>query len=199
MSRLSKLYSSPFFRSPSFPYVLYITLAVGSIFVVSVIIGIRSHSIYPETVTDVARYEEILNSFPILGLTDHFPKAIPANAKNERLNYFPGFMQGSGNFELRVTLPPKEIEQIVAKYDKMATHRFTGGDNVNHINQPNTVPIPSLYTGDAQDHKFPDSFEILVLGAESMGSKELPWNKGESYGLAVDRSSSEVVYWAAWW
>ena len=199
MSRLSRFYNSPFVRSPIFPWLLYIVLGVGSIFVVSVIIGIRSHSVYPKTVTDVSQYEKILNSFPISGLTDHFPKVIPANAKNVSLNYFPAFMQGSGNFELRFKLPATEVKQIFAKYNTIATHHYTGGDTIDHSGQPTSPPMPSFYTSDKGSHKLPNSFVVLVLGAKSMGGTEHPWDKGESYGLAVDLSSSEVVYWTQWW
>ena len=45
MSKISKLYNSPFFRSPIFPYVLYIVLGVASIFVVSLIIRIKGYPV----------------------------------------------------------------------------------------------------------------------------------------------------------
>ena len=56
-------------------------------------------------------------------------------------------------------------------------------------------------TGDTEYREFPDSFEILVLGAEDLSTGELErrGNHGDSYGLAIDQSASDVVFWAGCW
>ncbi len=77
MSRLSRLYDSPFFRSPIFPYVLYILLAIGSIFIVSLIIGIRRR---PVPLNDSYQVSE-----PIVSITEKdIDQEITVPATNSR-------------------------------------------------------------------------------------------------------------------
>lgn len=166
-----------------------IVLVLGGIMLIS-------NSMFPDkSVTDISRYEDLLNSSSSVppGVTDHFPEVIPANARNIRLDYFPKILQGGGHLQLRVQIPPKEVSQILDKYDELAIHRFMGGNRFDHMRQqPEGGHTTDFYTSDTEDHKFPDSFEILVLGGRY-------GNHGRSYGLAVDRSSSDVVFWAEWW
>lgn len=56
-----------------------------------------------------------------------------------------------------------------------------------------------FYTGDASEDSFPSSYEILVLDAEDKGTPGFKWNHGNSYGVAIDSSASEIVYWAEQW
>lgn len=153
-------------------------------------------SVFPATVTDISRYEEILNSVPSSPLTQHFPRTIPANAKDVRIDYYPGFMMGGGDFQLRLTLPTNEIEKICAKYSKIAAHCLASGQTGDQQDAP---PMPAFYTGNTKKPEFPDSFIVLVLLAESMGDEKYPWDHGQTCGLSVDRASCEVVYWAEWW
>ncbi len=60
------------------------------------------------------------------------------------------------------------------------------------------MPTTFFYTSDAQD-SFPTTYEILVLDAENKGTPGFKWNHGDSYGVAIDSSASEIVYWAEAW
>ena len=175
--------------------VLFICVSAVVLVVVGTIAFI-GHSMFPEkSVTDISRYEELLNSKSSvpLAVTDHFPKVIPVNGRNVRLDYFPKILQGGGHLQLRVQLPRKEMDQILAKYEGLATLRFIGGNRYDHMRQqPEGGHTTDFYTGDTSNRKFTDSFEILVLGGKY-------GNHGRSHGLAVDRSSSDVVFWAEWW
>lgn len=156
--------------------------------------------VFPDTTTDVSQYEEILTKkWPYVDLVDHFPRTIPGAAKNVRMNFYPGFLQAGANFQLMIQLPAEDVKQIFSKYEKLATHRFTGGDVNDHANAPNGVHTTFFYTSGTDSRKFPNSFEVLVLDAKAHPDGNPSWNHGHSCGVAIDTSASEVVYWAECW
>ena len=70
-----------------------------------------------KTVTDVAQYSRILNNpWKDSPLVQHFPKKIPDEAKNVKIYYVPGFMQGGSILQLQMTLPPAQIAEIQATH-----------------------------------------------------------------------------------
>ena len=51
-----------------------------------------------------------------------------------------------------------------------------------------------------QDDLLPEyNYEILVLKAEDQSQPGSKWNHGNSYGVAIDVASSEIVYWTEKW
>ena len=177
-----------------------IAFIVAAIVVLVVLAGLlviqQRASVLPSNVTDISQYEKTLSEFPYMRLADHFPKTIPANAKDVRMDYYPGYMMGGGNFQLKLTLAPEEVEQICTRYSPIAAHCLTSGCPDS---QADTSPAPTFYTSDAKDRQFPDSFVVLVLVAESMGDASHPWDHGQTCGLSVDRHRCQLVYWAEWW
>jgi hypothetical protein len=152
-----------------------------------------------ETITNTTRYGEIRNQLwsnkkHIL----HFPQEIPQDATNVRLAYSPGFSQQNTYLQLRMKQPPEIIKKVLLKYREIAKHKYRGGNTNDHANLPNGVPTTFFYTSDGQE-SFPTTYEILVLDAENRGTPGFKWNHGDSYGVAIDSSTSEIVYWAEAW
>ncbi len=74
-----------------------------------------------------------------------------------------------------------------------------GGDKYSNIDTPDGVPTTSFFTSDSDDRSFPATYEILVLEAKPQGNPEFKWNHGYSYGVAIESSASEIIYWAEDW
>jgi hypothetical protein len=151
-----------------------------------------------ETITNTTRYGEIRNQiWSNKKQIKHFPHEIAEDATNVRLAYSPGLQQGS-YLQLRMKQRPEKIKKVLLKYREIAKHKYRGGNTNDHANLPNGVPTTFFYTSDAQE-SFPNTYEILVLNAENRGTPGFKWNHGDSYGVAIDISASEIVYWAEAW
>lgn len=151
-----------------------------------------------ETITNTTRYGEIRNQiWSNKKQIKHFPNEIAEDATNVRLAYSPGLQQGS-YLQLRIKQRPENIKKVLLKYREIAKHKYRGGNTNDHANLPNGVPTTFFYTSDAQE-SFPNTYEILVLNAENRGTPGFKWNHGDSYGVAIDISASEIVYWAEAW
>ncbi|MBD0302659.1 MAG: hypothetical protein ICV85_10910 [Tolypothrix sp. T3-bin4] len=151
-----------------------------------------------ETITNTTRYGEIRNQiWSNKEQIKHFPHEIAEDATNVRLAYSPGLQQGS-YLQLRIKQRPEKIKKVLLKYREIAKHKYRGGNTNDHANLPNGVPTTFFYTNDAQE-SFPNTYEILVLDAENRGTPGFKWNHGDSYGVAIDISASEIVYWAEAW
>ncbi|MCV3214694.1 hypothetical protein OGM63_14415 [Plectonema radiosum NIES-515] len=154
---------------------------------------------YTETITNTTRYGEIRQKiWSNKEQIKHFPQEIPEDATNLRLAYFPGFSQGGSYFQLRMKQSPEKIKKVLLKYREIAKHKYKGGNTNDHANLPKGVPTTFFYTSDVQE-SFPTTYEILVLDAENKGTPGFKWNHGDSYGVAIDSSASEIVYWAEAW
>jgi hypothetical protein len=152
-----------------------------------------------ETITNTTRYGEIRQKiWSNKEQIKHFPQEIPEDATNLRLAYSPGFSQGGSYFQLRMKQSPEKIKKVLLKYREIAKHKYKGGNTNDHANLPNGVPTTFFYTSDVQE-SFPTTYEILVLDAENKGTPGFKWNHGDSYGVAIDSSASEIVYWAEAW
>lgn len=167
----------------------------GSFFVRKALIG----SNQPEIVTDTSRYKEI--RYQLWSSQDeikHFPTEVSAGVENVRLAYSPGSSQTGSYFQVRLKKSSAQIQQLLSQYRKLAKHRYIGGDTNVHANLPNGVPTTFFYTSEAAE-SFPPSYEIVVLNAEDKGRPGFKWNHGNSYGVAIDTSASEIIYWAEKW
>ncbi|HEC35297.1 MAG TPA: hypothetical protein ENI39_02040 [Anaerolineae bacterium] len=159
---------------------------------------VRAGQQLPGQVTEVERYEEILEGFEGSPWVEHFPERIPPEATDVRLDYLPRLMQGGGHFQLRMRLPREEVGALVVEYRGRAEYRFEGGDWNEHVNVAGGVPTTFYYTSENGEMEFPSTYEVLVLG---VGSAEggYEWNHGYSYGVAIDEGESVVVYWVEYW
>jgi hypothetical protein len=148
--------------------------------------------------TDISCYAEIRDSFEGSILIQHFPEVIPSDATEVKLEYLPRLMQGGSHFQLRLKLPSNQIEGLYSHFDAIAKLRCMGCETI-HDTRLVEVPTTFFYTSDTDDVSFPESYEILVLDAQPGGSPEFEWNHGHSYGVAIDISASEAVYWFEYW
>ncbi|MBR8833025.1 MAG: hypothetical protein DSM106950_03015 [Stigonema ocellatum SAG 48.90 = DSM 106950] len=153
-----------------------------------------------QEITDTSRYGEIRNVFwSNQTQIKHFPTNIPTDASEVHIAYSPAFSQGGSFFQLRLKQPPEKIKKLLLQYSDISQHKYRGGNTNDHVNLPNGVPTTFFYTGDSKEDSFPPSYEILVLDAHHRGSSNFRWNHGDSYGVAIDSSASEIVYWAEAW
>lgn len=182
--------------------IMIVLISFGSVGVVGGSFFLRKTLIssnQPEIVTDTSRYKEI--RFQLWSSQEeikHFPTQVSAGVENVRLAYSPGSSQNSSYFQVRLKKPSAQIQQLLTQYRKQAKHRYIGGDTNVHANLPNGVPTTFFYTGETAE-SFPPSYEVLVLNAVDKGRPGFKWNHGNSYGVAIDSSASEIIYWAEKW
>lgn len=158
-------------------------------------------SSYNQVVNDVKSYSQVREQiWSDKSLIKHFPKQIPADAKNVRFVYSPGYMQAGNILQLRLKQPQTKITALLAEYEKVALLKYRGGNSNEHVNKPNGVPTTFFHTNDdTTDNSFPFNYEILVLGVEDKCCKDFKWNHGNSYGVAINRQAEEIVYWTEEW
>lgn len=153
-----------------------------------------------KTVTDPSRYSEIRAVFDHSSIIQHFPPQIPSDAQNVSLYYQPGFLQGGAIFQLRMTLPPAKLKQIESEFLKQGKRKYIpGGKNNSPISEttPQGMNVRyeyQLYAGEATSNKFPNNYKILVF-EDTRGAPKYDWNHPDLYGVAIDISASEIVYW----
>jgi hypothetical protein len=154
-----------------------------------------------QIVKDSSKYSEIrYKRWSNQTLVKHFPESIPSDATNIRLTYIPASAQGGSAFQVKFKQPRKKIESAIAQYGTVAKRKYKGGDTNEHSNQRNGIPTTFFYTSDdVENGSFPPDYEVLVLGAEDKGQKEFKWNHGNSYGVAISRLDSTIVYWVEAW
>ncbi|MBV6623692.1 MAG: hypothetical protein KI793_12280 [Rivularia sp. (in: Bacteria)] len=153
-----------------------------------------------EVVVDKSNYQDIRQqTWSNKAQINHFPAVIPTEAKDARVLFYPGSLEYGKIFQLRMKLPQQQITKALNEYRSIAKYKYQGGDTNDHANQKNGVPTTFLYTSDLQAQSFPSTYEILVLNANNRGSSDFPWNHGDSYGVAINNTTSEIVYWAEEW
>jgi hypothetical protein len=153
-------------------------------------------------VTEISRYREVRQSFdPEATLIQHFPPEIPREARNVRLYFVPGFLQGAAVLQLRMQLPPDRVQKIQARFRKTAKLKYIPGGKDNNLQpetSPNGVVITHEYrfhTGESSDRPFPKNYELLVT-EDTSGAPTYNWKHPNLAGVAIDPATSEVVYWA---
>ena len=180
-------------------FLLISILAIGTF-----IYLIRDFNEALKPVADPSQYEKILAGFENSLTVKHFPVKIPADAKNVRLYYLPGFLQGATLFELRMKLAPEQIKIIEGKFLNQAKRKYIPGAKNNSPTEedsPTGMKVEytyKSYTGTLNGEKFPSNYKILVL-EDTRGSPTYNWKHSDVYGVAIDPATSEVVYWLEDW
>ncbi len=155
-------------------------------------------------VTDSSQYEKILAGFENSLTVKHFPSEIPSDAKNVRLYYLPGFLQGATLLELRMELTPEKIKTIEAEFLQKAKRKYIPGAKDNSPTEEDSPTGTKVeynyksYIGSLDGENFPSNYKLLVL-EDTRGAPKYDWNHSDVYGVAIDRSTSEVVYWLEDW
>jgi hypothetical protein len=147
--------------------------------------------------TDPQEYDALIGKWTSSGLVSHFPKPLPATATKTELSAYPGFLQGGAWFQVRLTLPPVDVEAIYEAASKLAKDFYDGGDIFSAVNsKEHGLAGTSFHTTDlAHNVEFPPDYRIFVFGAQNRGN----WNHGESYGVVVSKKRNEVIYFAEDW
>ena len=145
-----------------------------------------------EPVTDFSRYAEILDRETKNGgvstLLRHLPDSRVIEAASEkRLFCRPKFLQGGGCFHLKLKLPPAIFS---AELDRV---HFLKVETA-----PADIPWASDYFRGANHPPLTDNHEVWSIIAQPKTSE--PWrNHGEDAGIAINRSTGEIIYWSEWW
>ncbi|MBD2525754.1 hypothetical protein [Nostoc sp. FACHB-133] len=183
-------------RSPFLLALASLCIVGGSFFIRTAF----SSTSEPKIITDTSRYKEIRNQlWSDNDRVKHFPNQIPTDAKDVHIAYSPEFLQGNTFFQIRLKQPPNKIEKLLSQYRNSAKYKYRGGNTNDHINQLNGVPTTFFYTSDSSTESFPATYEILVLNADDKGRPGFKWNHGDSYGVAINTSASEIIYWSEKW
>jgi hypothetical protein len=140
--------------------------------------------------TRLDAYPSLLKDWAETGMVDHFSRAIPAQARNVSLKAYPGMLQGSGSFQLRMTLPAAEVAAIDARMQTEAMRRCPP-ECTRGIDEPEFWSVPRLEAGQTDEG---DTFErdFVVYALYTDGD----WNHPTGKGIAVSVKRNEVVYWA---
>jgi hypothetical protein len=154
-------------------------------------------------VEDLSRYQEIRQMFVQFGIGEHFPAAIPSNAKNVRLYYLPGGLQGGTIFRLQMNLLPEQVKQIqlhFRKTDQLRQYPSTISYGIREDDPRIIVLRINKYIIDLPiiGHEPADAgnYEVLVLEDAGMGAREYTSNHPRLAGMAIDTLTSTVIYWA---
>ena len=142
--------------------------------------------------TDIAQYSEIRGQRYNEALFGHFPIEIPPSATEVYMMYSPPFLQKGLIFQLWLKLPEKEIETLQTKYKDLASQNDGATTHLNRF-YPALVIVQTR--DNPQGEVLPKGTEIIVLGAESKDEG----NHGHTYGVAINNSTSEILYWAEAW
>jgi hypothetical protein len=190
-------------RSPFVQIAMILCFSLGSVSIVTGSFLLKkalSTTGETQTITDTSRYQEIRQKLWFDSQKiKHFPVDIPPDAQSVNLAYSPANKSGASFLQIRYKQSPTKIQHLLSHYRHLATHRYMGGDTNDHINLPQGVPTTFFYTSKTTNISFPSTYEILVLNAEKKGISGFKWNHGNSYGVAIDRSTAEIVYWAEKW
>ena len=129
-------------------------------------------------------YNDVLhNTWWNKDLVAHFPDPIPPEATGVQVFYFPGFMQGGPEFQVHFRLPPEKISRLYEELGAQAIYRFKAGD------APREVFVPPFLADGRAGHPFPATYEIFVFKNEGANHRKI-------CGVAIDRTTNDIVYWA---
>jgi hypothetical protein len=153
----------------------------------------------PREVTNVQKYEQIVQRWEETGMVDHFPSRVPAEARNVQFSFQPGFLQGGAHIQLRYESSPNTIATLESRFSRDAIASFEGGDRSSHRRLNPDISTTRFYTSGSSMRTFPSDYVIIVLLAEPRGNPGHQWNHGRSCGVAISRQRNEIVYWAESW
>jgi len=192
-------------HSRSLAHAVAIVIGIPSILLMAFIgLGVEMWLDATRVVTDVAQYEEVLDGYWSFDpkLVGHFPRPIPADARDVRFSFAPAFLQGGAHVQLRYAATPEAVSRLYAEYSAKKTKSFLGGDTNVHMNTEEGMPTTFFYTGSAKELDFPDDYEIMIFD-EVLKEEDRPpgfyWNHGKSHGVAISKERNEIIYWAEAW
>jgi len=177
----------------------FLILIIAVVAVVSAlgIVAFRTWAAHalPVAETDPARYPAVLATWQPTGLVKWFPPTIPSDAKSVHFSACPGALQGTPWIELRLQLPAEKVDAIEAAARGATTHVYPPDHRFTLPADAGNWPIPNYHTGERPEQfQFPATFKIYVIDAVDRGMGS--WDPYDSYGVAISKSTGEVIYWA---
>ncbi len=146
-------------------------------------------------ITDANRYSEVLESITPKTVIEHFPERIPSEASDVRFAYQPKIMQGAMFLELLMTLPENQINELQDKYGDLEQYHYS--DEIGP-----DIPEPILYLiSDKNDENngYDQNFSIYLISAEPAGKEDFIWNHGTMYGVGINKTTLQAIYWFQYW
>ncbi|MBK9925282.1 MAG: hypothetical protein IPP66_08305 [Anaerolineales bacterium] len=144
-------------------------------------------------ITDVNRYSEVMESITPKTVIEHFPESVPSEASNVKFAYQPRIMQGAMFLELLMTLPESQINELQVKYGDLEQYHYSEEKGLTDI------PEPILYLINDESTGFAQNFSIFLISAQPAGSEDFIWNHGTMYGVGLNKTTSQVIYWFQYW
>lgn len=141
--------------------------------------------------TDVGKYQRVLHlsNYPST-LIDKFPTEIPPTAREPVLYYQPAALQGGERFCLKFKADAKTIENY--------ENEFSG--KTEWEGKPSSTERKELsfstFTPVGYD-VLPDSFTVYLFYSEPYRDDD--WNHGQIGLAAIDKTKSEVIFYAESW
>jgi hypothetical protein len=138
---------------------------------------LQSFSLSPDTSVD--HYPRVLRTLRSDGwpYIAHFPSSIPAAATGIHFFFQRSWGQGATELELRFNLPSDQVDAIEREVS------------------PQAIAAPSPSASWPMMRPIAPGFHTLVLGAAATSNG----NKGQSHGVAINKATSEIIYWAEEW
>jgi hypothetical protein len=185
-------------------YLLALILLLMGIFLINTA---RSWAKSLSPVTDISRYQEIRGYLSMFwsGYTptamEHFPPDIPDEAQDILFYYRPGFLRGGTMIQLQMKLLPASVTTIKDLFLGKAKLKYIPGSQNNSLKDeqmPQGFTIShtyNFYIDETIEHDFPENYGILVL-EDTRCAPTYQWKYPFSAGVAIDLSTSEIIYWA---
>ncbi len=143
--------------------------------------------------TDPNRYSEILDSTEPDIFFAHFPQEIPLEASNVRFAYQPRIMQGAMLLELLISLPESQVDELWNQYSSLEQYQFTDDKTLDDISEP------ILFLIRDENYELNQDFSIFFIEALPAGKAGFIWNHGTMYGVGINKTDLEIIYWFQYW
>jgi len=171
-----------------------IKAGVASLLLLGVFIGLgflAVRSVFPPPTTNLRQYTKLIGEAGSSPLLAHFPRKIPADARNVHMYYNPGPLQAATILQLRYTTTPKQIAILTARFTPKAVQIMTGGDDDLFTMKPSFFTEDNVKDShDTGLGSFPSDFQILVLYRDQAQTADPTYS-----GVAISKKRNEIVYW----
>ena len=95
--------------------------------------------------------------------------------------------------ELFMTIPENQINELWSKYSSLEKYQFADDKTIKDI------PKPMLYLISDKNNEIDQNFSIFLINTEPAGTDDFIWNHGTMYGVGINKTTFEVIYWLEYW
>jgi len=162
-----------------------------------------ARSYYPKEITTLSSYQVIKNKmWHEPELIAHFPEKLPKDIQEGQLLFMPPYLMSPGVFQIKLKYTGDEINTLFNEFaqNKIAYYQSEKGfyDYKGKYDLPDA--LLSYYIGDPNNIAFPSDYVVIVLFLSSnpraIGDR---WNHAKISGVAINKKSNEIVYFAEFW